>query len=126
VILRSPTVRPWPWSGPIEAALEATRAGRNVEESLNLACDGLFKFYFAEETRCAKAACFSGVQYMYHRGGAEWDKIIELYDPCIAQVVHVWPLTNIDYTINLTIQTRPSVNFYSRRRNRCFAWHQSG
>src|SRR5512133_2449155 len=76
----------------IEAALEAARAGRNVEESLNLACDGLFKFYLAEETRCARAAGFSGVQDLYQRGGAEWEKVNEFYDPCIAQVAHKWPL----------------------------------
>ena len=85
----------------VEAALEAAKSGRNMEDSLNIACDGIFKFYLEAETRCVRQAGFSGLEEMAAKGGERWQDVEQIYDPCIASVARRWQLTNIDYTINL-------------------------
>jgi hypothetical protein len=85
----------------VEAAMEAAKSGRNMEESLNVACDGIFKFYLAAETRCAQKAGFSSLEELATKRGERWQDVEQIYDPCIAAVTRQWPSTNIDYTINL-------------------------
>jgi hypothetical protein len=84
----------------VETAMEAAKSGRNLEESLNIACDGIFKFYLAAETRCAQKAGFSSLEDMASKGGERWQDVEQIYDPCIIAVTRQWQWTNIDYTIN--------------------------
>lgn len=99
----------------VESALQIARSGRNVEESLNVACDGLFKFYMAEETRCAREAGFKSLEDMYANRASQSDAVA-VYDVCIAQVIHRWPLTNIDYTLNLANPDSAARQFLERSR----------
>jgi hypothetical protein len=85
----------------VEAAMEAARSGKNAEDSLNIACDGIFKFYLEAETKCAQKAGFSSLEELATKGGERWQEREQIYDPCIASVARKWQLTNIDYTINL-------------------------
>ena len=84
----------------VEAAMEVAKTGKNVEDSLNIACDGIFKFYLEAETQCAKKAGFSSLEELAVKGGERWQDRERIYDPCIASVVRQWQLTNINYTIN--------------------------
>ena len=84
----------------VEAAMQVAKSGKNVEDSLNIACDGIFKFYLEAETQCAKKAGFSSLDELAAKGGERWQEREQIYDPCIASVVRQWQLTNINYTIN--------------------------
>lgn len=80
--------------------MQAAKAGKNVEKSMNIACDGLFKFYLDAETKCAKKAGFSSLEELAAKGGERWQERDQIYDPCIASVARQWQVTNINYTIN--------------------------
>lgn len=86
----------------IEVALELAKAGTNVEESLNLACDGLFKFYLAENLRCARDAGFSNLdQYEAERRSIPDSDRVFKQEVCIVNVERKWQQTNINYAINI-------------------------
>jgi len=101
----------------VEAAIEVAKSGRNIEESLNIACDGIFKFYLAAETRCAQEAGFSSLEELATKGGERWQDVEQIYDPCIAAVSRRWQLTNIDYTINLMNPESAARQFLERSAN---------
>jgi hypothetical protein len=84
----------------VELAMELAESGKNMEDSLNIACDGIFKFYLEAETKCARKAGFSSLEELSTKGGERWQERDQIYDPCIAAVVRQWQLTNIDYSIN--------------------------
>lgn len=84
----------------VEAAMEVARSGKNMEDSLNIACDGIFKFYLEAETKCAREAGFSSLEELARKGGERWQEREQIYDPCIAAVARRWQVTNISYTIN--------------------------
>lgn len=84
----------------VEVAMQAAKAGKNVEDSMNIACDGIFKFYLEAETKCAKKAGFSSLEELAVKGGERWQERDQIYDPCIASVVRQWQWTNVNYTIN--------------------------
>lgn len=84
----------------VEAAMQAAKSGKNVEDSMNIACDGIFKFYLEAETKCAMKAGFSSLEELATKGGERWQEREQIYDPCIASVARQWQLTNISYTIN--------------------------
>lgn len=83
----------------LELALEAAKAGRNVEESMNVACDGLFRFYIAEETRCAKKAGFDSLDQLKREGGTRLQERDE-FDVCVASVARQYQVKAVDYAIN--------------------------
>ena len=82
--------------GEVEAAMQAAKAGENIEKSMNIACHGLFKFYMDAETRCAKKAGFSSLEELAAKGGERWQEREQIYDPCIASVARQWQVTNIN------------------------------
>lgn len=87
----------------IEIALEAAKQGKAVEDSLNSACDGLFKFYVAEQQRCARESGFSNADEMYaSKKNDPFGTNGQSYDMCVLKVERRWQLTNIDYTINFS------------------------
>jgi len=86
----------------VEAALELAKTGKNAEDSLNIACEGLFKFYVSENMRCAKEAGYSNLdQYYAELRDDPYSERVSNKESCILNVERKWQLTNIDYTINL-------------------------
>lgn len=85
----------------IENAMELAKAGKHAEDAMNIACDGLFKFYLDAETQCAKDAGFSGLEDLARNGGERWQEREQIYDPCIAAVARQWQATNVSFTLNL-------------------------
>lgn len=84
----------------VDAAMQVAKSANNAEESLNIACDGIFKFYLQAETKCAKRAGFSSLEELAVKGGERWQDREQIYDPCIASVARQWQLTNINYVVN--------------------------
>lgn len=85
----------------IEAALELAKTGENAERALNVACDGLFKFYVEENFRCAREAGFSGLEQYENarRSDPDGDSVFK-HEDCVLRVERRWQWNNIDYAIN--------------------------
>ena len=84
----------------VTAALEAARTGKNIEESMNLACDGLFRWYLAEEDRCAREAGFPGGAAQMGKSGGLTMEQSDAFFICTARLASQWQWKNIDFTIN--------------------------
>jgi hypothetical protein len=100
----------------VTAALEAARVGSNVEQSMNVACDGLFRWYLAEEDRCAREVGFAGgAAQMSQAGGLSVDQS-DAFFVCTARVARQWQWKNIDFTLNPFNADSAVRQFFSRTR----------
>jgi hypothetical protein len=85
----------------VEAALEVAKSAKNAEDSMNIACDGLFRFYVEENVRCAKEAGFSNLDQYYAARASDFSSDpVRKHEACILNVERKWQWTNIDYTVN--------------------------
>lgn len=67
----------------LEAAVEAAKAGRNVETALNETCDALNEFMNTVAEKCARDAGYSSYDDMDSKRPTDWLNIDERYDPCV-------------------------------------------
>jgi hypothetical protein len=105
----------------INAALELAKAGKNVEDSMNVACDGLFNFYVTEQIRCAREAGFKNLDEFQNQRRSDPDGpgVLQVED-CTLRVERRWQITNIDYTINLANKNSAARQFLEKTKKQAF------
>lgn len=86
----------------VTAALELAKQGKNLEEAMNTACDGLFNFYTRLENECAKRAGYKNVGEAYSAERNDPGNVASEFEICKMSVIRNWPLHNINYVINYT------------------------
>lgn len=85
----------------IEAALEVAKTGRNIEDSMNAACNGLFEFYINAEKACAEKVGYTSFADVEN---GDWQKK-EAFDLCLLPTISKWQVHSINYTINPLIES---------------------
>jgi hypothetical protein len=105
----------------VEVALEGAKAGTNAEDSMNIACEGLFKFYVSENARCAREAGYSSLEQYYadRKTNPDGDRVFK-QEACLLNVERQWQLTNINYTINPYIPDSALRVFLRKTANQVF------
>lgn len=90
---------------------------------MNIACDGLFKFYAADQMTCAREHGFSNLDQLKEarRSDPDSNDALQRADECIFRTETRWQLTSIDYTISFSNKKSLARNYSDKNRDQITA-----